>query len=279
MKKNMIVNAAPLSREKFTQTIPEFGIMPFWFVNGRLDYNEMVFQLNEYKAKGIPGIYIHARFGTLENTGYLTDDWFERLRFIVEKAREIGLQIWIYDEYNWPSGTAGKQVMEHDQDFTQRYLQLVESSIPGQYFTFLEGTDSRYIDMEQSEPVYACAILEKDLAEHTFHYVDLMPNIAFDKVIAWEVPKGPWRLMYFIERQASWYADVLNEEATEKFLELTHKRYQSELERAGDKIADSIHGFYTDEPAMHYFSVATDNYIIPWSSRIFHLKQENKEAV
>lgn len=77
MKPNRIVDGAPLSAEDFAKTIPEFGIMPFWFVNGRMDYDEMEYQLKEYKAKGIPGIYIHARFGTLENTGYLTDDWFD----------------------------------------------------------------------------------------------------------------------------------------------------------------------------------------------------------
>lgn len=275
MKQNVIVNGAKLTRQDFRKTIPEFGIMPFWFVNGRMDYDEMEYQLKEYKAGGIPGIYIHARFGTLENTGYLTEDWFDRLRFTVEKAREIGLQIWVYDEYNWPSGTAGKQVMAHDKNLTQRYLELVEVTVAGQYFTFMEGTDSRYNDLEESEPVYACAILEEDLKKKNFAYVDLMPNIAFDKVISWEAPKGPWRQMYFIERQASWYADVLNEEATDMFLKLTHERYQQELEKHGGKIADSIHGFYTDEPAMHYFEVAKDNYIIPWSSRMFGIFQEH----
>ena len=275
MKDNKIVQGAPLTRKDFAKTIPEFGIMPFWFVNGRMDYDEMEYQLREYKAKGIPGIYIHARFGTLENTGYLTDDWFDRLRFTVEKAREIGLQIWVYDEYNWPSGTAGKQVMAHDKNLTQRYLELVEVTVPGQYFTFMEGTDSRYNDLEESEPVYACAILEENLRNQKFEYVDLMPNIAFDKVISWEAPKGPWRQMYFVERQASWYADVLNEEATDMFLKLTHERYQQELEKTGGKIADSIHGFYTDEPAMHYFEVAKDNYIIPWSSCMFGIFQDH----
>ncbi len=273
MKENILVNGAKLSRQDFLKTIPEFGVMPFWFVNGAMTYDEMEYQLKEYKDKGIPGIYIHARFGTLTGTGYLTEDWFDRLRFAIEKAREISLQIWVYDEYNWPSGTANKQVMASDKNLTQRYLELVESRIPGQFFTFMEGTDSRYNDLEQSEPIYACAILEENLQNKRFEYIDLMPNLAFDKVITWEAPKGPWRLMYFIERQASWYADVLNEEATDKFLELTHKRYKQELAALGP-IADSIHGFYTDEPAMHYFEVAKDNYIIPWSSRMCAIFKE-----
>ncbi len=274
MKENILVHGAKLSRRDFFKTIPEFGIMPFWFVNGAMDYDEMEYQLKEYRAKGIPGIYIHARFGTLDNTGYLTEDWFDRLRFAVQKAREIGLQIWVYDEYNWPSGTAGKQVMASDPNLTQRYLELIESHIPGQFFTFMEGTDSRYNDLEESEPIYACAILEENIQSKRFEYVDLMPNLAFDKVITWEAPMGPWRLMYFIERRASWYADVLNEEATDKFLELTHERYKRELAQNGP-IAESIHGFYTDEPAMHYFEVAKDNYIIPWSKRMCAIFKEH----
>lgn len=274
MKPNRIVDGATLSAEDFAKTIPEFGIMPFWFVNGRMDYDEMEYQLKEYKDKGIPGIYIHARFGTLENVGYLTDDWFDRVKFAVKKAREIGLQIWIYDEYNWPSGTAGKQVMEHDQKLTQRYLQLVEVTVAGQYFSFMEGTDSRYNDLEESEPVYACAILEKDIEDKQFRYVDLMPNIVFDKVISWEAPKGPWRQMYFIERRANWYADVLNEEATDAFLQLTHERYKKELEEGGSKVADSIGGFYTDEPGMHYFEVFRNNYIVPWSRQMLKIFQD-----
>lgn len=272
MKDNIIVNGAVLSRQAFAKTIPEFGIMPFWFVNGGMDYQEMAYQLKEYKAKGVPGIYFHARFGTLDNTGYLTDDWFDRLRFAIKTAREIGLQIWVYDEYNWPSGTAGKEVMRQDPNLTQRYLELVESDIPGQFFTFMEGTDSRNNDLEQSEPVYACAVLLKDIKEKRFEYIDLMPNLAFDKVVTWQAPEGPWKLMYFIERRASWYADVLNDEATDKFLELTHERYKKEME---GPIAQSIPGFYTDEPAMHYFEVARDNFVIPWSRQMLKIFRDH----
>ena len=121
-------------------------------------------------------------------------------------------RVWVYDEYNWPSGTAGQSIMRDKPRFTNRYLELVEDNIPGQYFTFMEGTDSRYHDLEQSEPVYACAILQKDLDAGNPAFIDLMPSLSFDKVISWEAPPGPWKLFFFIERQASWYADVLNED-------------------------------------------------------------------
>jgi hypothetical protein len=268
MEYNKIVDGEKLSREKFRVPSEEFGIMPFWFWNGELDYKEMEYQLKEYKAKGIPGIFLHARFGILNYMGYLSDDWFDRVKFTVEKAREIGLQIWVYDEYNWPSGTACNQVQKNDPDLTQRYLELIEMDIPGQFFTFLEGTDSRYHDMEQSEPIYACAILQDDLKNGRPNFIDLMPSLSFNKVITWEAPKGPWKLFYFIERKASWYIDALDEESTKKFLELTHEEYKKCM---GGSFKGNIKGFYTDEPAMHYFETGKDNHIIPWSRKMFKI--------
>jgi hypothetical protein len=272
MQYNKLVHGEALSRDKFKSPSREFGIMPFWFWNGEMKYEEMEYQLWEYYNKGIPGIYIHARFGILEPIGYLTDDWFDRVKFTIEKAQEIGLQVWVYDEYNWPSGTAGKEVMKRKPDLTQRYLELVEGNIAGQYFQFMEGTDSRYNDLEESEPVYACAILLKDLEKGNPRFVNLMPSLSFDKVITWEAPKGPWKMFYFIERKASWYSDMLNPETTKEFLKLTHERYKKYL---GEKEFKNIKGFYTDEPAMHYFEVARDNYIIPWSKQMFKIFREH----
>lgn len=272
MEYNKLVHGEPLTRNKFAAPSRDFGIMPFWFWNGEMSYEEMEYQMREYYDKGIPGIHIHARFGILEPIGYLTDDWFDRVKFTIEKAQEIGLQVWVYDEYNWPSGTAGKQVMERKPDLTQRYLELVETDVAGQYFQFMEGTDSRYNDLEQSEPIYACAILIEDLEKGNPEFVNLMPSLSFDKVISWEAPKGPWKMFYFIERQASWYSDVLNPQTTKDFIELTHERYKEYL---GEKELRQIKGFYTDEPAMHYFEVARDNYVLPWSKQMFKIFKEH----
>ncbi|TAH73691.1 MAG: hypothetical protein EWM47_02775 [Anaerolineaceae bacterium] len=272
MDYNKLVHGEALSKAKFKHPSREFGIMPFWFWNGEMSYDEMEYQLKEYYDKGIPGLYIHARFGINDHVPYLGEDWFDRVKFTIEKAQEIGLQVWVYDEYNWPSGTAGKEVMEKNPELTNVYLELVEGDLPGQFFTFMEGTDSRYNDLEESEPVYACAMKLDDMANGNFEYVDLMPSLSFDKVITWEAPKGPWKLFYFIERKANWYSDVLNPETTKKFLEYTHERYKASI---GQSFSEDIKGFYTDEPAMHYFEVGRDNFIIPWSKKMFKIFKEH----
>lgn len=271
MEYNKLVDGEALSKEKFADPSKEFGIMPFWFWNGEMAYDEIEYQLKEYKEKGCPGLYIHARFGVREELGYMNEDWLDRVKFTIEKAQELGLQIWVYDEYNWPSGTCGQTIMADHPELTNVYLELVEGDLPGQFFTFMEGTDSRYNDLEQSEPIYACAIKLEDMEKGNYEVVDLMPSLSFDKVITWEAPKGPWKLFYFIERKSSWYADVLNPETTKKFLEYTHERYKAYLD--GDFSAQ-VKGFFTDEPAMDYFETGRDNYIIPWTKKMFKIFRE-----
>jgi hypothetical protein len=41
----------------------EYGILPFWFLNGELDPDEMRFQLREFRDKGFPGVILHGRYG------------------------------------------------------------------------------------------------------------------------------------------------------------------------------------------------------------------------
>ena len=271
MDYNKLVSGEALSKEKFAVPSKEFGIMPFWFWNGEMSYDEIEYQLKEYKDKGCPGLYIHARFGVREELGYMNEDWLDRVKFTIEKAQEMGLQIWVYDEYNWPSGTCGQTVMQDHPELTNVYLELVDGDLPGQFFTFMEGTDSRYNDLEQSEPIYACAIKLEDMKNGKYEIVDLMPSLSFDKVITWEAPKGPWKLFYFIERKSTWYADVLNPETTKKFLEYTHDRYKAYL---GKDFSKQVKGFFTDEPAMHYFETGRDNFIIPWTKKMFKIFRE-----
>ena len=47
----------------FARPPREFGILPFLFLNGELDPDEMRLQLREFRDKGMPGIILHGRFG------------------------------------------------------------------------------------------------------------------------------------------------------------------------------------------------------------------------
>jgi hypothetical protein len=254
--------------ERFRKPTSEFAILPFWFLNGELDPDEMRYQLRELRDKGMHGVILHGRYGL--EMEYLGDTYLERIGVAVQEARALGLRTWVYDEMNWPSGTADKRVLRARPDLAQRYIECISFTVQGPWFMCLTGEDSRYLDFERSTPVAAFAIGGDG------RVLDLTPNLSFGKVVPWEVPPGEWRLAYVVEKRAEYYIDALDPESTRTFIELGYEPY---LRAAGSNgrpqdgsaspNGSPLVGFYSDEPAMHYFLTGGDNPVVPWTKDMF----------
>jgi hypothetical protein len=259
--------SVPLNYAQFQEPPGEYGILPFWFLNGELDPDEMRYQLRQFSQKGMPGVILHGRYGL--ETPYIGSTYLERIRFAVDEAVKLGLQTWVYDEMNWPSGTADKRVLLARPDLAQRYIECINFTIRGPWFTYLTGADSRYLDFERSTPVAAFAVRLD--GEHAGQVLDLTPNLSFTNVIPWEAPAGNWRLIYIVEKQADYYIDAINPESTREYLRLGYEPYARAL---GKRLSSEMLGFYTDEPAMHYFLSSADNAVVPWTKDMFRRFQE-----
>jgi hypothetical protein len=253
-----------LDPETFREPTPEFGILPFWFLNGELDPDEMRFQLRELADKRMNGVVLHGRYGL--ELPYLGEDYLDRVGLAAGEARALGLTTWIYDEMNWPSGTADKRVLKARPDLAQRYIECITFQVRGPWFMCLTGEDSRYNDFERSDPVAAFAIGEDGTV------IDLTPNLSFEKVVPWEVPPGIWRLSYVVQKRADYYIDAMDPESTRTFIELGYAPYLSAAGN-GDGSRPLV-GFYSDEPAMHYYLSAGDNPVVPWTKDMFRRFRE-----
>ncbi len=53
---------------------------------------------------------------------YLSDAWFERIRYIVQQAAARRIEIWLYDEFCWPSGHAKGLVTKGRADLAAQLL-------------------------------------------------------------------------------------------------------------------------------------------------------------
>ncbi|HEX2051871.1 MAG TPA: glycosyl hydrolase [Actinomycetota bacterium] len=253
----------PLDAATFRTPNRDFGILPFWFLNGELDPDEMLWQLHELRDKGMQGVIFHGRYGL--EMPYLGERYLDRIKLGVAEANRLGLAAWIYDEMNWPSGTVDKRLPLERPELAQRYLECVSFTVDGPWFMCLTGEDSRYLDFQRSTPVAVFAIAEDG------RVTDLTSNLSFEKVVPWEVPPGRWRLCYLVEKRADYYIDALDPESTRAFLERGYDPYVDALGNGGD---GSLVGFYSDEPAMHYFLTAVDNAIVPWTKDMFRRFQE-----
>jgi hypothetical protein len=251
-------------RAAFRSPTREYGILPFWFLNGELEPAEMRWQLRELADKGMHGVILHGRYGL--EMPYLSERYLERIKLAVYEARALDLAVWIYDEMNWPSGTADKRVLKARPDLAQRFIECISFTVQGPWFMYLTGEDSRYLDFERSTPVAAFAI-----GEHG-EVVNLTPNLSFEKVVPWEVPPGTWRLAYVVEKRAEYYIDALDPESTRTFIELGYEPYLRAVDGHGP--APPVTGFYSDEPAMHYFLTGGDNPILPWTANMFRRFRE-----
>ena len=218
----------------------------------------MLVQLREFRDKGMPGIILHGRYGL--ETPYIGDVYLDRIKLAVDEAAKLGLQTWIYDEMNWPSGTADGRVLRERPDLAQRDIECLSMDVRGPWFAYLTGQDSRYLNFERSTPVAAFALSSEG------EVLDLTPNLSFTYVIPWEIPPGNWKLMYIVEKRAEYYIDALDPESTSEFLRIGYEPY---LDRLGEVDPEQMLGFYTDEPAMHYFLTAQSNPIVPWTKDMF----------
>src|SRR5204863_11611 len=115
------MNARPFDRDAFLEPSRDYGILPFWFLNGELDPDEMRFQLGELRDKGMQGVVLHGRFGL--EMPYVGDTYLDRIALAVDEASRLGLATWIYDEMNWPSGTADKAVVPWTKNMFRRFVE------------------------------------------------------------------------------------------------------------------------------------------------------------
>jgi len=109
-------------KEQFKNPTNRYGVAPFWFLNGELDYDELSWQVKEMKEKGLYGYVMHARYG--RKPEYLSEDWFSRIERIVKESDKHGMSAIIYDEDDWPSGMSGTKVLDDHPEYMHRQLEI-----------------------------------------------------------------------------------------------------------------------------------------------------------
>ncbi len=101
------------------QTEKIYRCIPFWSWNDELDPKELVKQVEWMNENGVGGFFMHARGGL--KTEYLGEKWFDCIKACAEKAKELGMEAYAYDENGWPSGFVGGKLLENIEN-RDRYL-------------------------------------------------------------------------------------------------------------------------------------------------------------
>ncbi len=189
----------------------EFAAVPFWFWNGDQSEDEITRQLTLAKEGGWRGMTVHARSGNM--TPYMSERWIELVRHTCREAKRLGLEIWIYDEEGFPSGTVGWRLPQKDDKYRQKLLTFKKLS--GKAAKEEEGV-LRYFDLAHPEEPIAKEAIADDMSV-------LVTKRTINQ--------------YFM-------TDYLNPEAGAEFINMTHKVYERELK---EYFGDPIKVIYTDD--------------------------------
>ena len=239
--------------ESFAAPEAEYSMAPFWFLNDGLDPRELERQLEEMYSKGVYECVAHARKGM--SVRYLSEEWFDRISVILNKAQKLGMRIWIYDEDNWPSGYAGGKVTDGALQLAAHCLSM-EKIIP---------VLRKPISVEKIPDKPIVKIIAVHNNQEFFDITDI-PDWITDE-LQYEVFVFRTELCGHRPAYSDLpYADLLNREATEKFIAVTHAEYKK---RFPNHWGSTIKGFFTDEPGFYqnYIYQAHNLNTIPWTEK------------
>ena len=89
------------------------GLIPFLAITGKPTEAEVRAKVAAIQAQGIDSFLIYARSGL--ELEYMGEEWLKLNEWFCDEAEKRGMKVWLYDEYNWPSGTCkGRVPNEND---------------------------------------------------------------------------------------------------------------------------------------------------------------------
>jgi hypothetical protein len=207
----------------------DFSTAPFWVWNDLITEEKIDIQLQEFKDNGMHMVFIHPRPGLI--TEYLGNEWFELVKYSVEKAREIDMKIWLYDENSFPSGFAGGHVpaatfstSDPIAGLELHRLDVLSESDTNDYFLLIKQMGNTFANITNSKSKY--------FGQSGKYY-------GFTK---WYYPTGEAWFGGFS------YVDLLAYGITEKFINLTMDGYEDYI---GEEFGKLVPGIFTDEPNIN----------------------------
>lgn len=272
-----------VSAEEFKNPPVKYRIKPFWFWNGHITKEEIRRQIREMAEKGLGGMFICARQGM--TVPYLSKEWFDLVEYACKESREQGLEAWLYDEYPYPSGMSGGEVLlEHPEAehmvLSHKMLEaesgqeicedlgwsriLFAKAFPADEngtVRWDEGMELKNcVGNLQTEKIYQQTGLTKYNKKRFFSY----HPAKLLKTVLPEHPHGSsWRIEIYMEmamgdfKYYGGFFDPCNKEAVKTFIDTTHERYKAAV---GDQFGITVHGMFSDEVGLLS--------PIPWSRRL-----------
>lgn len=124
-------------------------LVPMLALNGKPSQAQLDLWLADFKKAGIESFLIYGRTGC--EIEYMSENWMDVCDFLVRRAGDLDMDVYLYDEFDWPSGTAKKRVMRDKPDCSLKYLEAKRN--PSGNVDFRVRTNPNMADLFSAEAV------------------------------------------------------------------------------------------------------------------------------
>ncbi|KAI5460781.1 hypothetical protein BGZ63DRAFT_357511 [Mariannaea sp. PMI_226] len=225
----------PFSDSQFAQPANEYRGLPLWSWNGKLEEDQLMRQIDDLEAMGFGGFFMHVRVGL--DTPYLGEEFLRMVQACVSRAKEKGLNAWLYDEDRWPSGFAGGKVTEKNEEFRARHLLFT----PWKYGDPAQQNNSAKARRSELGTLLARYSITLDSDGCLSEARKLGESEEAENIwYAYEETNAPSQ--WFND---GYYLDTLNKDAVQAFIQTTHEAYKSAV---GSQFGKTVQAIFTDEP-------------------------------
>ncbi|WP_337099898.1 glycosylhydrolase-like jelly roll fold domain-containing protein [Paenibacillus sp. YIM B09110] len=247
-------------KREFIAPPAEFSPLPFWFWNDELSAEETIRQIHDFRAKEVDGFVIHPRMGLPKSMPYLSEPYMELVELAVAEADQLGMKVILYDEGMYPSGSACGMVVKENGDYASRGLQVKEYPCTANG----EAVQIPVVLLPEENLVSALAVRKLSGVE-----IDAESSLVLhpeqDGIRFAPPDSRDWSVLLFIETpskgtvrgvhpgqddgesDAPLAADLLNPDAVQTFIRLTHETYYKKLRRF---FGSTVIAMFTDEPDL-----------------------------
>jgi len=217
---------------------------PLWFWN---DPHPTTAGIDEImtKCRDASGYYGFGILPMVAPEKYLSEEYFARYGDALRRAAALGMKMCLYDEYWFPSGSAGGQFRKRFPDLTLKTLAMRADDVQG---------PKTYRGAVGEGALMGIVAMNSATRER----LDITRHADKAGKLTYEVPAGSWKIMFFTCRKTDLdLMDYLNPEAVRGFLQITHERYYKQFPEHFGTTIDSV--FY-DEPPLYRANTWTSDF-------------------
>jgi hypothetical protein len=228
------VGAGPM-RAEFQAPPFRYQSRPLWFWNGQLDADKTKTMVAACKTAGYCGMGILPCKGM--GFDFMSPEFLKQYKVAIDEAAKLGMKMCLYDEFWFPSGSAGGLLASRHPEALGKRLDMLATDVTGpKEFTQAvpAGTLMGAVAMETA----------------TKKRVNITASVR-EGNLRWEVPAGEWKVMIFtcVRDGGGGLVDYLEPKAVDAFIELTYQAYHDAMP---EHFGTTIDGAFYDEPAFYH---------------------------